>query len=390
MIPYGQHYLDDEDIAAVVNVLRQGVLTQGPKIAEFEEAVAAYVGARYAVALSSGTAALHLACVAANLGPADRLATSPLTFVASANCARYVGASPVLADIAQDTLNLSPEALREAAKAMPGIRAVVAVHFAGLPCDMTGIRDVAEQAGMVVIEDAAHALGATYPSGRRVGSCENSSMTVFSFHPVKSIAAGEGGMITTNDQSIYRRLLRLRSHGINKDEDQLVNINAASEQGEPNLWYYEMQELGWNYRITDIQSALALSQLGKLERFLERRRQLAVRYDRLLKDLPGLQPAQRDGRASSAHHIYPVLIDFSALGTTRTRFMMELRRRGIGTQVHYVPLHMHPYYQQLGIKFLSLSNAESYYRQALSLPLYYSLTDAQQDEIVVAIKDLLS
>jgi perosamine synthetase len=390
VIPYGQHYLDDEDIAAVVNVLRQGVLTQGPKIAEFEEAVAAYVGARYAVALSSGTAALHLACVAANLGPADRLATSPLTFVASANCARYVGASPVLADIAQDTLNLSPEALREAAKAMPGIRAVVAVHFAGLPCDMTGIRDVAEQAGMVVIEDAAHALGATYPSGRRVGSCENSSMTVFSFHPVKSIAAGEGGMITTNDQSIYRRLLRLRSHGINKDEDQLLNIAAANEQGEPNLWYYEMQELGWNYRITDIQSALALSQLGKLERFLERRRQLAVRYDRLLKDLPGLQPAQRDGRASSAHHIYPVLIDFSALGTTRTRFMMELRRRGIGTQVHYVPLHMHPYYQQLGIKFLSLSNAESYYRQALSLPLYYSLTDAQQDEIVVAIKDLLS
>jgi len=389
VIPYGRHCLDEADINAVVEVLRGGALTQGPKIAEFEAAIASYVGVRYAVAVSSGTAGLHLACMAADVGAGDLVMTSPITFVASANCARYVGARPIFADIDPVTLNLSAAAMREAGQSAGGVKAVIPVHFAGLPCDMGAIAAVAEEWGAVVIEDAAHALGATYPDGGRVGNCAHSLMTVFSFHPVKAIAAGEGGMITTNDEAVYRRLLRLRSHGINKADDPLLNSEAAYECGEFNLWYYEMQELGFNYRITDIHSALALSQLRKLDRFIARRKELVARYDVALGGMTTLKPAQPVAREHSAHHLYPVRIDFTKAGLTRTQLMGRLRERGIGTQVHYIPVHFHPYYQSLGQQPGAYPCAEAFYREALSLPLYFSLSDSEQDGVVSILRELV-
>ena len=293
MIPYGRHYIDEADVEAVVDVLRHGALTQGPRIAEFEEALARYVGARYAVAVSSGTAALHLACLAANVGPGDNVITSPNTFVASANCALYVGAKPQFADIDAGTLNLDPQCLAAKCKELKKVRAIIPVHFAGLPCDMPSIRAIADKYGSVVIEDAAHALGASYPDGARVGSCAYSHMTVFSFHPVKAIAAGEGGMITTNDEKLYRRLLRLRSHGINKANDPFENPGSAFENGESNRWYYEMQELGFNYRITDIQCALGLSQMRKLSGFLKRRREIVHHYNERFKNIESVFAPKR-------------------------------------------------------------------------------------------------
>lgn len=389
MIPYGRHYIDEADVAAVVDVLRHGALTQGPKIAEFEEAIARYVEAKYAVAVSSGTAALHLACLAANAGPGDNVVTTPNTFVASANCALYVGATPQFADIDAETLNLDPQCLAAKCRELKKVRAIIPVHFAGLPCDMPSIRAIADTYGSIVIEDAAHALGARYPGGARVGSCTHSHMTTFSFHPVKAIAAGEGGMITTNDEALYRRLLRLRSHGINKGKDPLVRQEDASEQGEAKHWYYEMQEMGFNYRITDIQSALALSQLQKLEKFIERRLKLTLAYDAAFADLSKAHSTQVKGRTLSAHHLYVLQIDFDGLGLSRTRFMSALRQEGIGTQVHYIPVVSHPYYRRLGYRPDHFPVTQKYYGQALSIPLYYALTDSEQAQVIAAIRRLV-
>ena len=389
MIPYGRHYIDEADVAAVVDVLRHGALTQGPKIAEFEESVARYVGAKYAVAVSSGTAALHLACIAADAGPGDNVVTTPSTFVASANCALYVGATPQFADIDAETLNLDPQCLATKCKELKKIRAIIPVHFAGLPCDMPSIRTIADRHGSVVIEDAAHALGARYPDGTKVGNCAYSHMTTFSFHPVKAIAAGEGGMITTNDEKLYRRLLRLRSHGINKGADPLVRQEDAYEQGEVKRWYYEMQEIGFNYRITDIQSALALSQLQKLEKFIERRLKLALAYDDAFAGLSRARPTQITGRRLSAHHLYVLQIDFDGLGRSRAKFMSALGQDGIGTQVHYIPVVSHPYYRSLGCKPDSFPVTQKYYGQALSIPLYYALTDSEQAHVIAAIRRLV-
>lgn len=389
MIPYGRHYIDEADVAAVVDVLRHGALTQGPRITEFEEAIARYVGAKYAVAVSSGTAALHLACLVANAGPGDNVVTTPNTFVASANCALYAGAAPQFADIDAGTLNLDPHCLAAKCKELKKVRAIIPVHFAGLPCDMPSIRAIADTHGSIVIEDAAHALGARYPGGARVGSCAHSHMTTFSFHPVKAIAAGEGGMITTNDEQLYRRLLRLRSHGINKSGDPLIQQEDAYEQGEAKRWYYEMQEIGFNYRITDIQSALALSQLRKLEKFIERRRELALTYDGAFTDLSRARSTQINGRRFSAHHLYVLQIDFDGLGLSRTRFMSALGQNGIGTQVHYIPVVSHPHYRSLGYKPDSFPVTQKYYRQALSIPLYYALTDSEQAHVIAAIRHLV-
>lgn len=389
MIPYGRHYIDEADVEAVVDVLRHGSLTQGPRIAEFEETVARYVGAKYAVAVSSGTAALHLACLAANVGPGDNVITTPNTFVASANCALYVGAIPQFADIDAGTLNLDSQCLAAKCKELKKVRAIIPVHFAGLPCDMPSIRAIADKHGSIVIEDAAHALGASYPGGAKVGSCTYSHMTVFSFHPVKVIAAGEGGMITTNDEQLYRRLLRLRSHGINKGEDPLIRQEDACEQGEVKRWYYEMQEMGFNYRLTDIQSVLALSQLQKLGEFIERRLKLAQTYDAAFADLSKARPTQINGRTLSAHHLYVLQIDFDGLGLSRTRFMSALRQEGIGTQVHYIPVVAHPYYRSLGYKPDHFPVTQKYYKQALSIPLYYALTDSEQAQVIGAIRHLV-
>jgi UDP-4-amino-4,6-dideoxy-N-acetyl-beta-L-altrosamine transaminase len=389
MIPYGKHHIDEEDIQAVVDVLRSGILTQGPAIEAFEQAIAKYAGAKYAVALSSGTAALHLAALAAGVGPGKSLITSPITFVASANAALYAGGRVVFADIDPDTINMSPEALKKALAENPDARAVVPVHFAGLPCDMPAIKAAADQAGVVVIEDAAHALGGTYPCGQRVGSCVFSLMTIFSFHPVKAIAAGEGGMITTNDEAIYRKLLRLRSHGINKLDDPLQLPEQATTNGVPNPWYYEMQELGFHYRITDMQCGLALSQLKKLDRFIGRRRALAKKYDEAFAGMKNCRPAQKMGRDLSGHHLYVLRIDFEKLGKSRGQLMQELRARQIGSQVHYIPVPAQPHYHRLGFKPEDYPNAQAYYQQALSIPLFYDLTDEQQLSVITAFKELV-
>jgi len=390
IISYGRQHIDEDDIRAVADCLRSGALTQGPRIAQFEQVVCEYVGVRYAVAVCNGTAALHLAAMAADLGPEAVVVTSPITFVASANAALYVGARPVFADVDPDTINLSPSALANTIGKVSGTRAIVPVHFAGLPCDMGPIKSAADRAGAVVIEDAAHALGASYPDGGKVGSCRNSLMTIFSFHPVKSITTGEGGMITTNDERVYRRLLRLRSHGITKGSDEFVMPEDAFTNGLPNPWYYELQELSFNYRITDIQCALGISQLAKLDRFIDRRRHLVARYDRAFADSVRIQPIQLGQRDQSAHHLYPVRIDFPSAGISRADLMVQLRSRGIITQVHYMPVPSHPHYRRLGFNPDDYPHAQAYYHQGLSLPLYYDLTESQQDTMIAILQELVS
>lgn len=389
MIPYGKHHIDEEDIQAVIAVLRSGMLTQGPAVEAFERAIAEYVGVKYAIAVSSGTAALHLAAMAAGVGPGTSLITSPITFVASANAGLYVGGRVVFADIDPQTVNMSSHGLKEVLARNPDARAVIPVHFSGLPCDMPAIESVADQAGIVVIEDAAHALGARYPDGQRVGSCAYSLMTIFSFHPVKAIAAGEGGMVTTNDEPTYRKLLRFRSHGINKLDDPFELPEQAVTDGVQNPWYYEMQEIGFHYRITDIQCALALSQFSKIDKFITRRRDLVKRYDAAFAGLRYCRPAQVAGRSQSGHHLYGLRIDFDALGMGRGPLMHELRTRNIGTQVHYIPVPAHPHYRRLGFRPEDYPEAQKYYQEALSIPLFYDLRDEEQDIVISAIKEFV-
>lgn len=390
MIPYGKHHIDEADIQAVVDVLRSGVLTQGPAVEAFEQAVANYVGARYAVAVSSGTAALHLAALVAGVGPGTTLITSPITFVASANAALYAGGDVAFADIDPSTVNMSPLALKVALEKNPNTKAVIPVHFAGLPCDMPAIKKLADGAGAAVIEDAAHALGASYPDGRRVGCCAHSLMTIFSFHPVKAIAAGEGGMITTNDEAAYRRLLRLRSHGINKMDDPFILMEQSLTNGQLNPWYYEMQELGFHYRMTDMQCALALSQFGKLDKFIERRRELVRRYDDAFASLPNCRPAQNIGRENSGHHLYVIRVNFETTGFTRQEMMLWLKSKGIGSQVHYIPVPMQPHYQNFKSLVSEYKEAKKYYDEALTLPLFFELTNGEQDNVISCIKKLFT
>lgn len=390
MIPYGRHSIDESDIQAVVDVLRSGYLTQGPQIDAFEKAVAEYVGAKYAVAVSSCTAGLHLAALAAGVGPGTTLVTSPITFVASANAGIYAGAKVAFADIDPTTVNMSVSSLEAVFASEKSVRAVVPVHFAGLPCKMEAIKALADRNNALVIEDAAHALGATYEDGSRVGSCRHSAMTVFSFHPVKAIAAGEGGMVMTNDEALHRKLLRLRSHGINKGDDIFFSEDAASEDGLPNPWYYEMQELGFHYRITDIQSGLGNSQFKRLPAFLAKRRALAERYDNIFDNWDWLRPAQADRQIQSGRHLYVVRIDFKSLGKTRASVMRELKAAGIICQVHYIPVPMHPFYRDLGIRIEEFSDTISYYREALSIPLYYDLLESDQDFVISKLAALNS
>lgn len=359
MIPYGRQSIDDTDIAAAVSVLRGDWLTQGPSIPRFEEAIADYVEARHAVAFSSGTAALHGAAAAAGLGPGDLVVTSPLTFMASANCARYVGATVGLVDIDPATLNLDVTAISAKADA------VVAVHYAGLPIDPTGLA----KRPRVVIEDAAHALGAHTPGGP-VGNCAHSDLCVFSLHPVKPITTGEGGIVTTNDDGLAEAMRRFRSHGMVR---------------KPELggWYYEIESLGFNYRMTDLQAALGLSQLTKLDIFIARRNEIADRYRQLLGDLPvGLPPAAPDG-TTHGYHLFPVQVD------DRRRVFDGLRAAGIGVQVHYVPVHHHPISADIGLKPGDLPQCDAVYERLISLPMYPTLTTGEQDEVVAALGRLL-
>ena len=389
MIPYGKHHIDDDDINAVIAVLKSKFLTQGPMVEEFEKAICNLVGAKYAVAVSSGTAALHLSAVAAGVSPGRSIVTSPITFASTANSAFYCGGDVHFADIDPLTINISPKAIEYTVKNNKDICAIFPVHFGGLPCDMKAIKNISERYNLFVVEDAAHALGANYSNGKKVGSCCYSNMTIFSFHPVKSIAAGEGGLITTNDENLYRKLIRLRSHGINKLNDPLVNQSESTTDESVNLWYYEMQELGFHYRITDIQCALALSQLKKLDKFIARRLQLVNKYDTYFEGLDFISPAQNISRDLSSHHLYVLRIKFNELNITRNDFMKLLRKKEIMTQVHYIPLPIHPYYKSKGFNIADFPEANSYYEEAISIPLFYDLTDSQQEFVVKTILGIL-
>jgi perosamine synthetase len=389
-INYGRHLVDDDDVSAVVEVLRSEFLTQGPAVERFESAVADMVGAKYAVAVSSGTAALHIASIAAGVAPGVGAVTQPITFVATANGPTYCGGGIHLADIDGDTLAMSGDALRATLAANPDIKVVLPVHMAGLAQSAAELRAISGE--RVVIEDASHSLGGTYEDGAPVGSCAHSDMTVFSFHPVKSMTTGEGGMVLTNNADLAIRLRTLRSHGIERARDRLVHEDAATEDGEPSLWYYEMQRLGFNYRMSDIQAALGLSQLRKLPRFVPRRREIAARYDEAFASTPFLRPLQSQPsfRKRSAHHLYVVWIDFKGLGTTRSRFMHDLSNRGIGSQVHYVPVHRHPFYaDRLGADRSAFPASEHYYSGCLSLPIYPSLTDDNVERVVRSVTGAL-
>ena len=355
MIPYGHQFVDDDDVAAVVAVLKGDWLTQGPAIEAFEAALVERTGARHAVAFANGTAALHAACAAAGLGPGDVVATSALTFVASANCARFVGATPVLVDIDPATLNLDLSRVPDAAEAL------VAVHYAGLPVDLSAL----PRRPRVVIEDAAHALGASTPDGP-VGNCARSDMCSFSFHPVKPVTTGEGGAVTTNDDGLADRQRRFRNHGM---------VRTPEVGG----WAYDVVELAWNYRITDIQAALGTTQLAKLDRFLARREAIAARYRDLLADLPVTLPAAAPAGHRHGLHLFPVRI------ADRDRIFDGLRAAGIGVQVHYVPVYRHSLYADLGVGPADFPATEAAYAGLLSLPLHAGLTDAEQDQVVEAL-----
>ena len=367
-IPYGRQCIEDDDIQAVIDVLQADYLTTGPKIEEFEQAVAAYVNVQYAVAVSNGTAALHAACFAAGIKAGDEVITTPITFAASANCIMYCGGTPVFADIDPDTYNIDPKAIEQ--KITSRTKAVIPVHFAGQPCDMDEIHKIAEKYSLTVIEDGAHALGARY-KGKKIGGL--SDMTIFSFHPVKPITTGEGGMIVTNDRHLYQRLLFFRSHGIVKDPAFLQQYEGP--------WYYEQQFLGYNYRITDIQCALGLSQMKKIDRFLEKRREAARKYDEAFRDCKDLiLPYQMEG-ADSGWHLYTIQV----LHHDRRTFFEYLKEKGIDVNVHYIPVYRHPYYRSRGFRSCSCPNAEAYYSRAVSLPIFPSLTEGEQQYIIEQI-----
>ena len=379
MLPYGRQTIDDDDIAAVAEALRGDFLTTGPMVEAFERAFADKVGARYAVACANGTAALHLAMLALDVQPGDAIIAPSITFLATANCARFVGAEVVFADVDPDTGLMTPDTLAQALERLAGrrLRAVLPVHLRGDAADLAGLKHLAKGAGAVLIEDAPHALGTTVKFGNAagtIGDCAYSAMATFSFHPVKTIATGEGGMVTTNDPHLAERLRRLRTHGM-----------VRPEGGDP--WWYEMPEVGFNYRLPDILCALGLSQLAKLDRFAARRRTLAARYQEALASLaPIVRPAVRPEWSDPVLHLMVALIDFKAAGKSRREVVEALRARGVGTQVHYIPVHTQPYYRQRYGE-LDLPGASAWYDRCLSLPLYPGMEDEDVDRVVEALRE---
>jgi perosamine synthetase len=389
LIPYGKHNVTWGDALRVLWQIRFRSLTQGVQIEKFEEAVAKAVGAKYAVAVSSATAGLHLAALAIKLPQGSKVITSPISFVASSNSLLYAGYTPEFLDIDPNTLNLDIELIEDRLKQNSEIKGILPVHFAGLPCDMEKISKIALEHDLWVIEDAAHALGATYTNGDKVGSCTYSDMTVLSFHPVKSITTGEGGMITTNNYDLYKSLLRLRSHGINKLDDQFQNQILSKSLNSANPWYYEMIELGFNYRMTEIQAVLGISQLKRLDKFMFKRNKKVKKYFEMLEFINGVRIAQNSDLKNSANHILVVRIDFTKLKISRASFMKSLRLKGVGTQVHYIPIPLQPYYESLGYSFLNIPEAMAYYQECLTLPLFPDLKVSELKKVVGEITKLL-
>jgi perosamine synthetase len=372
LLPYGRQSVDESDIAAVIEVLRSDWLTTGPKVAEFETAWAKRVGARHAVTVNSGTAALHAAVFAAGIGPGDEVIVSPMTFAASANCALYQGGIPVFADVQPDTLNLDPASAERAIT--PRTRAIVVVDYAGQPADLDQLGEIAAQHNLFLIEDAAHAVGASYKD-RMVGAV--SHLTTFSTHPVKHVTTGEGGLITTGDSSLVERMRWFRNHGITTDHRQ------RADKGD---WYYEMVALGYNYRLPDINCALGLSQLRRLDGWLDRRREIVARYCEALAELPAVQPLAVRPDRKPAWHIYPVLLDLTHLRVDRTQVFAALRAENIGVNVHYIPIYWHPYYAKRGYQCGQCPVAEDAYERLITLPIFPAMTDQDVFDVIAAVR----
>ncbi|WP_454913473.1 UDP-4-amino-4,6-dideoxy-N-acetyl-beta-L-altrosamine transaminase [Stutzerimonas chloritidismutans] len=385
MIPYGRQDITQADIDAVVSVLQSDFLTQGPMVPRFEQSVAQHVGASHALAMNSATSALHVACLALGLGNGDWLWTTPITFVASANCGLYCGAQVDFVDIDPQTYNLCPRALarklEQAERDGKLPKVVVAVHLCGQPCDMLAIHALAQRYGFKIIEDASHAIGGKYQGGF-IGNCRYSDITVFSFHPVKIITTAEGGMALTNDAELANKMALLRSHGITRDPAQMTH-----ESDGP--WYYQQIDLGFNYRMTELQAALGVTQMERLDQYVARRHQLARRYDDLLAGLPVTTPWQHPDNYSGLH-LYVIRLQLDKIGKTHRQVFEALRELGIGVNLHYIPIHIQPHYQRMGFGSGDFPEAERYYAEAISLPMFQTMTQAQQDEVIAALRKALS
>jgi len=384
VIPYGRQDIDQSDIDAVIAVLRSDFLTQGPTVPAFEKSVTDYCGAQYAVAVNSSTSALHIACLALGVGNNDIVWTTPITFVASANCALYCGAMVDFVDIDPRTYNLSVERLAEklaaAEKTGKLPKVLIPVHLCGQPCDMESIYALSQKYGFKIIEDASHAIGGKF-KGEHIGNCRYSDITVFSFHPVKIITTGEGGMAMTNNAYLARCMQLLRSHGITRDENEMTHTSDGS-------WYYQQITLGYNYRMTDIQAALGLSQMQRLDEFVVKRHVIAEQYNQLLVDLPLITPSQHEN-AYSGLHLYVIRLKLAETSKTHRQIFEALRALGIGVNLHYIPVYQHPYYQSLGFKEGYCLEAEKYYGEAISLPMYTGLTEIQQHLVVTALNEVI-
>ena len=384
-LPYGRQWIDESDIECVGDVLKTDWITQGPKISEFEQMVAEYCGAKYAVAVSSGTAALHIAVLSAGFSQGDEVITTPNTFVSTVNSIVYSGATPIFADIKSDTYNINPEEIKKRVNERTG--GLIPVDFSGQPCDIVEIKNIAEKYNLVIIEDGAQSLGAEYKDENgeweKVGSCKYSDMTIFSFHPVKHITTGEGGMVLTNDNELYQKLIMLRTHGVTKDKNLLKKNDGP--------WYFEMQMLGFNYRITDFQCALGINQLKRLDEFIKRRREIVETYNDSFKEIKEIIIPYEKPDVKSSYHLYIIQIREEELKARKKEIFKRLRSEGLGVNVHNIPVHIHPFYQEkYGYKEGDLPVSEEYYRGAISLPLYPKMSDENVKYVIKTVKDVIS
>lgn len=377
-LAYGRQTIDTDDIDSVVNVLKGDYLTTGPTISEFEEKVANYVGAKYSVAFSNGTAALHGACYAADIGIDDEVITTPITFAASSNCVLYMGGTPVFADIDSETYNIDPQEIKN--KITSKTKAIIPVDFTGQVVDIDEIRKVIDGRNIVIIEDGAHSLGTRY-KGKRVGS--QADMTMFSFHPVKTITTGEGGIITTDNEEYYKKMISFRSHGITRESDELINKDVGS-------WYYEQQELGFNYRMTDFQAALGISQLRKLDRFIKRRKEIVDRYNEIFEELDGVILQQNAGFSDTVNHLYILKLDLSKFNVDRREIYDAIIAENIGLNVHYIPVYLHPYYKKLGYEKGLCPKAEELYNAMFTIPLFPSMSDEDVEDVINGISKVIN